>query len=401
MGLGGDCILGGFFNTVVCTLGTECQIYSHSVASLPVTAPASQRSLSARLHQIPFASIFPLFVCKTKHFSFLFLQTLSCHCNLVFQMQNTMKKIYLLTVALTSLIIVTIAQNVGIGTTTPIGKLHVEAAANVSATAIIRGVNTGTSGNAVLGVSNNAGTNAVQGTSNNGIGVLGYSNGGTAVYGTTISGVSLYGNSVTGYALQAVGKVKISGGNTNPREGATLTSDVDGDAVWKTPRIAFSVKGIPASYRAIPNTTAFRIQFETEEYDYGNKFVKAGDDPSPYNTSQFTAPVAGLYVFDLNIEMEDYSFGSKNDDSKYGSISLWRVSNGVATELASAGENYGASGDFPWINTAWSIHKEVRLQAGDKVHAQVWVRDDDSDEKLYISVVANENWFSGRLIWED
>jgi hypothetical protein len=321
--------------------------------------------------------------------------------NLVFQMHNTMKKILLLTSTLISLNLYVIAQNVGIGTTTPVAKLHVESAATVSITATIRAVNTGTTGNAVLGVSNNPGTNAVQGTSNNGTGVLGYSNIGMAISGGTISGTALYGSSVTGYALQTSGKLKINGGNTNPREGATLTSDTDGDAVWKTPRTAFSARGIHSSYRTIPKQTAFRLQFETEEYDYGSKFRKVGDDPSPTNTSEFTAPVAGLYTFDLSVAIENYSGGSRNDDTRYGDVSLWVIRNGVPTQLASSGENYGGSGDMPWIDNAWSIHREVKLLAGDKVHAQVWIRNDDGDETLFLSVNSTENWFSGRLVWED
>lgn len=294
------------------------------------------------------------------------------------------------------------AQNVGIGTATPAYKLHVVASATVNSSAVIFGFNSGTTGNAVLGVSNNPGTNALQGTSNKGIGVLGYSDSYMAVAGTAISGTALYGSSVSGYSLDVSGKVKISGGNTNPRNGTVLTSDASGNAVWKTPKVAFSAKGIASGYTTIPKQTSFKIQYATEEYDYGNNFKKVGDDPSPFNTSEFTAPVAGLYEFSATINWTNYSGGSANDDTRYGDLSLSVTRNGVATELGEVGESMGGFDHLRLLGNSWTITKQVKLQAGDKVNSQIWLRNDDSDETLYFDVNnINSCWFYGRLIWED
>ena len=199
------------------------------------------------------------------------------------------------------------SQNVGIGTATPVNKLDVVSTAAASTNASIHSTNTGISGNAVLGVSNNAGTYGVRGTSNAGTGVQGYTSTVYALVGTSLSGTAVYAQS-GGYGLISSGKIKFSGGNTNPSDGALLTSDANGNATWKRSNLAFSAN---TAVNAVPDRTFTKVEFSNEEFDTQNNFVQYTGTANA-GSSVFTAPVAGIYHFSSAVlfEQPDVEEGS-------------------------------------------------------------------------------------------
>lgn len=83
----------------------------------------------------------------------------------------------------------------------------------------------------------------------------------------------------------------INGGidSTNITDGGVATADVANAAItpakWTNP-YCFSAWG--SGTTALPDSTAVKIAFATEEYDYNNNFA----------SSTYTAPVAGVYHFD-------------------------------------------------------------------------------------------------------
>lgn len=104
-----------------------------------------------------------------------------------------------------------------------------------------------------------------------GVGVLGEANGSNAfgVRGESTAGTALFGISANGYGLQSNGKLRLYGGNTNPAQGAVLTStDGIGNAVWKPRQIAFKAYGTYSSFIGVTMSSASRkMHFATEQYD--------------------------------------------------------------------------------------------------------------------------------------
>lgn len=287
------------------------------------------------------------------------------------------------------------AQNVGIGTTTPTNKLHVSSAVSTSTGGAIYGINTGTAGNGILGISHSANTNGVQGISNAGTGVLGYSNDFRAVAGSSIGGTALYGNSTSGYGLDINGKVKISGGNTSPVNGAVLTSvDANGNAVWKQRRIAFNAGGVVLAHVSVPNGSARRVQFGIDEfYDLTQSYNLLTGAYGP-TSSSFIAPVDGIYHFDIGISM--YSPWELNSDPQpiYGRLTFKRNSGGVVTEMAEAEALLDKSCCSASISA--NISRDVFLKAGDFVYVEIIQSNEEGD--TYTIEQLPRTYFNGHIV---
>ena len=152
--------------------------------------------------------------------------------------------------------IASFAQNVGIGTNAPTAKLHVVGSGGVAFYAF----NNGATGYGIVGKSDSTSAFGVRGLSDKGVGVYGESITGTgvkgygnnagsvAVFGSALAGTGVKAYSFTGKALEVIGNLTISGGNTNPVNGAVLTSDAVGNAVWKPRRIAFKAFGVNCAH---------------------------------------------------------------------------------------------------------------------------------------------------------
>jgi len=202
-------------------------------------------------------------------------------------------------------------------------------------------------GTAILGVSSNVSTAAINGANNStggigvfgssgaasGTGVIGQSISGTGVFGNSTDGVGVKASSTNGLALQVNGNLKIAGGNTNPTNGAVLTSDANGNAVWKTNRVAFRGFDINGSYLTIPPFASQQIYYAGENYDFSGGFIPFPNDiPKPANASTFAIPIDGVYHFDASANL----FFDENDFDAHTIISLMLDRGGSVSELGYA-----------------------------------------------------------------
>lgn len=256
----------------------------------------------------------------------------------------------------------------------------------------VRGDNTGSAGSGVIGVSNAANTQGVYGTSTNGIGVRAFSNTYRGLQGTSASGTGVYASSTSGLALETIGNIKISGGNTNPADGAILTSDANGNAVWKKNKIAFKTEHVAVDYYVIPSESEWKLMFSTELYDYGNNFEPYTGGVPGANDATFIAPVNGLYHFDIKIGFEGAIYPNEIEDTY---IILRRQRGASITDLA---KSHG-SVIYNWSlidHADYNISTDVQLQAGDKLWVILWHDSDlGGDGKLQVYET-----FSGHLIFE-
>jgi hypothetical protein len=294
--------------------------------------------------------------------------------------QKTMKKT-ILSCLICSISIASFAQNVGIGTTAPTAKLHLVGSGGI----LIYANNSGASGYGIVGESNGATAYGVRGLSGNGIGVYGESGTGTgvkgygnnagsvAVFGSALAGTGVKAFSYTGMALEVIGNLKISDGNTNPVNGAVLTSDAVGNAVWKPRRIAFKAFGVHANYSIVPDETSRRVQFGGEAFDPGNDYeLLAANATATSSSSVFTAPVSGIYHFDVDATLRASNLLQDIEDA---SMQLFRNRNGVETQLAIGtavrSYRYANASEQP-DQATFLISTNEALQAGDKIYVVVY-----------------------------
>lgn len=259
----------------------------------------------------------------------------------------------------------------------------------------VYGLNTGTAGSGVVGISNLINTQGVYGSSTGGIGVRAASTTYRALQAVSTSGTGVYANSGTGLALEVVGNVRISGGNTNPSNGAILTSDASGNAVWKQRRVAFRATGVRLSQTTLANLDFKRVHFALEDFDYGNNFnVLATDNPDA-ESSVFTAPVAGVYQFNASSRVT----GAEGEDLGNVRMQIVRNRNGGITDLTEiyGYDTYTNAPIDAFDDGIFSTSITVKLNAGDKIYVQVHIQGASSG---VISAQIGTQ-FSGFLVFED
>jgi hypothetical protein len=262
----------------------------------------------------------------------------------------------------------------------------------------VTGLNTSASGGVgVYGSTASATGIGVRGEANAGIGVLAYSGSNVAVAASSLSGTALEGNSTSGYALETSGKVKISGGNTDPAAGAVLTStDANGNAIWKIARVGFSVTGINTNLLNIPKNTNTTIHLPVKEYDYGNNYsVYSGSTPS-FGNSVFVPPVTGLYHFDASLSL-DGTGGSTDYLAKFPELRLVVIRGGRII-LAAKEFSPLVREDFDQYTLKAELSKDVRLLAGDIVFLEAFHL---SDGTVQIWRYGPDPYFSGHLVFAE
>ncbi len=230
-------------------------------------------------------------------------------------------------------------------------------------------------------ISNTATGTAIRGNSNLA--------GSVGVYGSSTSGIGVKAVSVFGTALDVTGDLKIHGGNTNPSNGAVLTSDASGNATWQNNKIGFSAKN--AANSAIPEGTYRKVEFNNEEYDPGNDFFNyAGATTS--SSSVFTVPISGAYHVSTTLNL--YLSSLTNN---FSSGSIYLMKNSVLI------------GYFTGTPKNTSITSEVYLHiegdyhfnANDKVWVEVFHRNSFASTAGFEPTQAEYNRFACHLIFAD
>ena len=265
----------------------------------------------------------------------------------------------------------------------------------------VYGENNGTTGAGVRGVANFSNGTGVSGSSTTGIGVGAFSESNRAVQAQTNSGTALFGSSTSGYGLDVSGKVKISGGNTNPAAGAVLTSmDASGNAIWKaTNRVAFKVGSVHSSYSNISQGAHVKSLFIEELYDYGNNFtIFTGGTPNA-NSSTFSVPVGGIYHFSASISLNADAF----NDFLETNIELILLRGGTTSKIHTS-RGSAVYNDGGALNDHAELHfsMDFKLLAGDRVWVEVYQKSDSNDEAtIPYSFDGISNVFSGHLVIAD
>jgi hypothetical protein len=241
---------------------------------------------------------------------------------------------------------------------------------------------------AILGTSAGAGKAGIYGTSTaNGYGVRGFSVSGTGTYGSSNtgygiiassnSGVGLRTSSTSGNALEVFGKLKIYGAAVNPQNGAVLTSDAEGNAVWKPNRIAFNAHG---GGTVNANTWTSMI-LSTEDYDYSNSF----------SSGSFTVPVTGVYNIGLKNSLVVQNDFTNNITDVLVIISINRGGNTISIGAPIPIINNYESSSFADV----TFSTDVKLLAGDIISLKMWMQNTDD------AAIAWNAKFYGHLVFAE
>ena len=229
---------------------------------------------------------------------------------------------------------------------------------------------------------------------------------GKAVWGSAYNGIGIYADVLTtgtgtaakfensntgGYALETVGKLKISGGNTSPGAGKVLTSDLVGNATWQKPlatKVGFSVSGQAGGGLDVIYASAWaKMSFLYEHYDPGNDYNLSNQSPA----SVFIAPANGFYQLNA---LAGICFCNKYLTG--GGIRFRLERNGVTSTFAE--KNFITDVmDKPGFKE--SLSGAFRLLAGDKIWVEVIGY--STADHIYIDPDPNHSFFNGFMVHEE
>jgi|GEM_PF-2922160 len=268
-------------------------------------------------------------------------------------------------------------------------------------------------GNAIQGTAAASFTSAIKGTADgqlgsygvfgqathaSGIGVAGFSTDASAVYGfSSNGGTALRGTaSPGGYALETNGYIRLTGGNTNPVEGAVLTStDAAGNAVWRKPmsELAFGLAGAAVQFATISHNSWQKVHFAQEQYDYGNDCEPTTNTSPTPGMSSFVVPTTGIYEFDMAVGLSAGGAGQE-----IGKLELQLMVNRAGNVFAA----FTLEGNTmqPGNEKEQRAHggTQCRLQAGDIVYVNARQTNNFSGAVNLVSSAAY-TFFSGHLIY--
>lgn len=256
----------------------------------------------------------------------------------------------------------------------------------------VLGTSAGTSKAGVRGEATGNGGYGVYGTSSSsvGYGVYGNNAAGVAVYGSSVTGTGVRAISSSGIALDVVGNMKISGGNTNPSYGAVLTSDASGNVSWKNGRVAFSASGLNTNFQLISHDFYTKFHFSAEQYDLGADFVLFTGATPASSSSNFIVPVNGIYHFDVSANV----MASGSEVFETGIIRL-RVKRG-ASEFTATSVGMSIFTDYLGSALQGELSRDILLQSGDEVFLEVYQRN-DANATTYLGGAR----MNGRLVIAD
>jgi len=214
-------------------------------------------------------------------------------------------------------------------------------------------------------------------------GIKGYSENGKGIEGISNNGTGVYAQSYNGNALEVNGDLKIYGSGQLPAQGKVLTSDANGNATWQG-GIAFASYGIqPDGARSFSDDVEKKVAFYSEEYDIGNNYnASAG---SPYST--FTAPVKGIYHFDVKTTWDD------DAGSGASQLSLKTTYNGVTKYIIH--DLHDFDGKFHNQN---NINTDIMLEAGTQVFVTLKQGSGSTINLIGFYYTYNYSYFTGRLV---
>lgn len=299
-----------------------------------------------------------------------------------------MKKIALSLLIIVNITTAAFSQNVGIGTLMPVNKLDVVSTVTAPSVASILGINYGVTGTAIVGSSTATNTRGVVGSSNNGYGIQSYTNNNIGMSGYSLSGYGLYASSSGGLALQISGDLKFSGGNTNPADGAVLTSDAVGNATWKKSNIAFLGKNaVPANFAS---GVFKKVEFVDKTYDLKGNFLDYNGGSTPTTSSIFTAPVAGVYHFSSNL-----TFSKTTPDSYYFDYADIKLTKNGSSLAIYRGHNVLTP--YSESTIYLQIVGDFHLEAGDKI----WIEASQNNGLSTTEPIEQTARFSGHLVVAD
>jgi hypothetical protein len=221
-----------------------------------------------------------------------------------------------------------------------------------------------------------------------GNGIKGFSQNGYGIAGSSVAGTGILAYSSAGTAMEINGKLEIKGNGQVPGPGKVLTCDAIGNATWEG-AIAFSSTGIqPDGAAEISSGVDKKVAFYTEDYDLGNNYNPSNATPGlPWST--FTAPVKGVYHFDMKICWQN------SIETNHGvSLELRSSLNGVVKRHTRS----TAEMTSWWLEN--TISKDLLLEAGEQVYG-VASHNSGSNELLFQygqTTSAPLSYFTGRLV---
>jgi hypothetical protein len=210
-----------------------------------------------------------------------------------------------------------------------------------------------------------------------------------AIYGYTYgtgAAARFYSGNSNAEALQTYGKLKIQGNSEGA--GKVLTSDASGNATWQQAinhGVAFAVRGLSAApgeinwgpgtiYADYPRNTYTKLNFRYNDYDQGNDF--------DLDTDTFTAPLNGIYHFDVSLKQ----LLNSTQGQSWCSVSFWTDTNYKHTEIYCTSE----------VSQSAMLSTDIRLLAGMTVMVKVYPVHDTYPQTFYRAVELAR--FSGHLV---
>ncbi|MFQ5334941.1 MAG: hypothetical protein ACE5DN_02585, partial [Flavobacteriales bacterium] len=162
--------------------------------------------------------------------------------------------------------------------------------------------------------------------------------------------------------------------------GKVLTSDATGNASWKEKRVAFNA--YIGTSQTFPLNTYVKVNFNGLTFDDGSNFNTT--------TDEFTAPVSGVYHFDLAFSITDMPGQSRlvlSIKDTGGNILARTV---VTNDGASTGANQYESA---------VLSADLRLTAGTVIYVE-GIQVVSGPSTIYGSGT-NYSFFCGHLVYED